>query len=109
MAMQTTSISDLCGVIAGAYVISTSDGCRFLVDIDECVTVRLGASDEVLIGRGQARSDRLLVVATCRIGEPMVLLVDRGVSNVEFTRRETASVTRIARLLRPPQFDRRDA
>lgn len=108
MAWRTTPITDLSGVIAGAYAVSTSDGCRFLVDMDERLTARLGSSDEVLIEAEQARSDRLLVVATCRIGEPMVLLVDRGLPNVEFTRRETASVTRIDRLLRPRQLDRRD-
>ncbi len=108
MATQTTPITDLCGVAAGAYAIWTSDGCRFLVNMDECVTVRLRSSDEVPIGTKQARSDRLLVVATCRLGEPMVLLVDRGVPNVEFTRRETASVTRIDSLLRPPHLDRLD-
>lgn len=95
MASSTAALGDLFGVTGGAYVVFASDGSRHLIDLDEgkVATGSLSGASSPTVA--EADSDRLLLVATCRLGEPMVLLLDRGAPGVWFTRRTTASVTRI--------------
>lgn len=79
----------------GVFDVLTDDGDTYRLDLHmRTVTVR---TREESATRDQEPAPRLLTVATCRIGQPMVLLIDRGAAGISFTRRTTPPVLRIRR------------
>ncbi|MBP5803481.1 hypothetical protein J2D78_15435 [Microbacterium maritypicum] len=76
----------------GVFVVTTEDGVAYRLDMDErrvTRTVEVGAGVRAGL---DPESDALVAVATCRVGAPMVLLIDRDVPGVLFTRRTSATV-----------------
>lgn len=84
--------------MAGAFVVVTEDGCEFRVDLDERVVRTTGRGGSSPFARGEGEIVVLIELATCRVGEPMVLFIDLLVPGVWFTRRTTEPVERILRL-----------
>lgn len=87
---ETTALSD---EMLGQYVVSTEDGVDYLLDLDGRILRRARSSDR---GELDMETASLVMLATCRVDEPMVVLVDRHIPGVWFTRRTTARVMRIA-------------
>lgn len=87
---ETTALSD---EMLGQYVVSTEDGVDYLLDLDGRLLRRVRSSDR---GDQDMETASLVMLATCRVDEPMVALVDRHAPGVWFTRRTTARVIRIA-------------
>lgn len=76
----------------GVFVVTTTDGVAYLLNMDErLITTRR----ERTASAPESAPVRMLTLVACSVGEPMVALLDRGVAGVWFTRRVTASVTRI--------------
>lgn len=79
----------------GVFVVSTDDGVMHHLDMDQRLVTRteeVSSGVHVLIDSTPAS---ILTVATCRVGVPMVLLIDRNALGVQFTRRTTATVISI--------------
>jgi len=76
----------------GVFVVTTTDGVAYLLDMDERLITTLR---ERTASTPESAPVRMLTLVTCSVGEPMVALLDRRVSGVWFTRRVTAPVTRI--------------
>lgn len=91
---ETTALSD---EMLGQYVVSTEDGVDYLLDLDGRRLRRVRSRDR---GELDMETASLVMLATCRVDEPMVALVDRHVPGVWFTRRTTARVMRIASMPR---------
>ena len=87
------------------FDVCTDDGTIHRLDlIGRTVTTRR-ADGSTTEGGVVPRQARLVTVATCRVGHPMVVLIDRGVPGVSFTHRTTPPVVRIDRVSAP--LDRR--
>lgn len=81
----------------GTYVVSTEGGTKVRVDLD-ARTVRTSAGTApAAFRRRNKETVELVLLATCRVGEPMVMLIDLGIPGIWFTRRTTEPVTRIIR------------
>ncbi|WP_282847564.1 hypothetical protein [Microbacterium oxydans] len=86
----------------GVFVVATDDGVEYRLDMDKrqvtrTVEVRTGVRAVL-----DPESAALVAVATCRVGAPMVLLIDRDVPGVVFTRRTSAMVSTISQVSRTP-------
>jgi len=79
----------------GVFTVVTDAGDEFCIDLDARRVTTLPAGDDT---RGPEADARLLTLVTCRVGAPMVMLIDRGVPGVWFTRRLTSPVARIIRV-----------
>lgn len=84
--------------MSGGFIVLTDDGCEFRVDLDERVIRMTRGDASGPFARGGGEDIDLLELAMCRLGEPMVLLIDLKVPGVWFTRRTTEPVHRILRL-----------
>lgn len=89
--------SHLTDDMPGTYLVSTDDGTRVRLDLDARTACTFAATGPAEFRRRNRQDVELVLLATCRIGEPMVLLLDLGIDGVWFTRRTTAPVTRIVR------------
>lgn len=86
----------------GIFVVTTDDGVAYRLDLDERLvtrTVEVGTGVRAVL---DPESAALVAVATCRVGAPMVLLIDRDVPGVVFTRRTSATVLVIDQVSRTP-------
>ncbi|CAN7379228.1 hypothetical protein LJR044_002301 [Microbacterium foliorum] len=86
----------------GVFVVTTDDGVAYRLDMNErrvTRTVEVGAGIRAVL---DPESAALVAVATCRVGDPMVLLIDRDVPGVLFTRRTSATVLVIDQVPRTP-------
>ena len=86
----------------GVFVVATDDGVEYRLDMNKrqvtrTVEVRTGIRAVL-----DLESAALVAVATCRVGAPMVLLIDRDVPGVVFTRRTSATVSTIDQVSRTP-------
>lgn len=94
--MSTVSHEEPCLTddMNGVHIVETSDGTQLRVDLDDRVVTTypvVGSS----IRRRRSQEVALVLLATCRVGEPMVLLLDLDIPGVWFTRRTTEAVARI--------------
>lgn len=86
----------------GVFVVTTDDDVAYRLDMDErrvTRTVEVGTGARAVL---DPESAALVAVATCRVGAPMVLLIDRDVPGVLFTRRTSANVLTINQVSRTP-------
>jgi len=86
----------------GVFVVSTADGVAYRLDMDKrqvTRTVEVRAGVHAVL---DPESAALVAVATCRVGAPMVLLIDRDIPGVFFTRRTSATVLVIDQVSRTP-------
>lgn len=87
----------------GVFVVATDDGVAYLLDMNRRQVTR---TVEVCCGVRAVldpESAALVAVATCRVGVPMVLLIDRDLPGVVFTRRTSATVLTIDQVSRTPR------
>ena len=82
----------------GVFVVSTADGVTHRLDLDQRQVVRMAEFDPGILVAVDTPPATLVAVATCRVGAPMVLLIDRGAPGVWFTRRTCATVSAITRM-----------
>lgn len=82
----------------GVFVVSTEDGVTHHIDLDHRQLVRMAEVAPGVLGAVDSAPAALVAVATCRVGAPMVLLIDRGAPGVWFTRRTCATVSAITRM-----------
>lgn len=80
--------------MSGVHVVETTDGSDLRLDLD-ARTVTTYTATASPIRRRDSEEVELVLLATCRVGEPMVLLLDLAIPGVWFTRRTTESVARI--------------
>lgn len=76
----------------GVFVVTTADGVAYRLDMNKrqvTRTVKVGPGVRAVL---DPESAALVAVATCRVGAPMVLLIDRDIPGVLFTRRASATV-----------------
>lgn len=86
----------------GVFVVTTEDGVAYRLDMNKrqvTRTVKVGTRVRAVLDPVSAA---LVAVATCRVGAPMVLLIDRDVPGVLFTRRTSATVLVIDRVSPTP-------
>lgn len=86
----------------GVFDVATDDGVEYRLDMNKrqvtrTVEVRTGIRAVL-----DPESAALVAVATCQVGAPMVLLIDRDVPGVVFTRRTSATVLTINQVCRTP-------
>lgn len=96
--MSTVSHEEPCLTddMNGVHIVETSDGTRLRVDLDDGVVTTYPVAGSSIRRRRSEEVD-LVLLATCRVGEPMVLLLDLVIPGVWFTRRTTEAVARIHR------------
>lgn len=91
---------ELLNEMSGQFVVITDDGAVHHLDLDRRLITSI--SNGSITGPGGDPSPaRLLTLATCRVGAAMVMLIDRSVPGVSFTRRTTTPVSRIRRVPTP--------
>ncbi|MFD7871518.1 hypothetical protein ACFV3I_13600 [Microbacterium sp. NPDC059771] len=95
MPPQDDSLECLLDEMDGVFVVATDDGTMYRLDMDQRLVTRSAEVGPGVLAVVDSAPASLLTVATCRIGAPMVLLIDRNVPGVRFTRRTTANVIRI--------------
>lgn len=81
--------------MGGRHLVETEDGTHLHVDLDARTVKTFATTAETPFRRRNAEAVDLVLLATCRVGEPMVLLLDLEVPGIWFTRRTTEPVTRI--------------
>lgn len=79
----------------GRYVVSTEDGTEVHLDLDARTVRTYPGTAPAAFRRRNREAVELVLLATCRVGEPMVLLIDLDIAGIWFTRRTTEPVTRI--------------
>lgn len=94
MAAASNPHDELLDEMTGKFVVVTEDGATHHLDLDQRL-ITSSNSGPVTGIRVDPPPARLLTLATCRVGAPMVILIDRRARGVWFTRRTTATVTRI--------------
>lgn len=103
MANQQHHVDQVVDEMAGVFAVTTDDGIVHRLDLDQrVVTTQQGPPQPPAPPKESPSPVRLLTVATCRIGAPMVLLIDRGLPGVWFTRRSTANVVSISTVTGAP-------
>lgn len=94
--MSTVSYEESCLTddMSGVHLVETSDGTQLRVDLDARVVTTYPVAGSS-IRRRRSEEVALVLLATCRVGEPMVLLLDLVIPGVWFTRRTTEVVAHI--------------
>ncbi|TFB97662.1 MULTISPECIES: hypothetical protein [unclassified Cryobacterium] len=81
----------------GRYLVTTESGSHYTLDFNRRVFRR--TTDPTLVARHGLRGDGedidLVEVMQCRLGRPMILLINLWVPDVWFTTRESSPVVRI--------------
>ncbi|MDZ8276368.1 hypothetical protein R2Q81_10465 [Microbacterium aquimaris] len=80
--------------MTGVHLVETSDGTGLRVDLD-ARTVQTFPAPGSPLSRRRVEEVDLVLLATCRLGQPMVVLLDLEIPGVWFTRRTTEPVARI--------------
>lgn len=81
----------------GVFVVTTDDRVAHHLDMDQRLVTRaeeVSPGVRIVIDSAPAS---IITLATCRLGVPMVILIDRNAPGVRFTRRTAAAVVRIER------------
>lgn len=92
METSDSRLDQLTDDMSGVYDVRTDDGAIHCLDLDE----RAAASFDTDWPPGtHVHHVQLLILATCRVGERMVMLINRDSPGVRFTRRTTAVVNSI--------------
>jgi hypothetical protein len=90
-------MESLIDTTTGCYVVTTESSSRYWMDLDRRLLRRVSSAS--VHGRLRLRRDDevidLVEVVDCRLGKPMVLLIDLGVPGVWFTTRRSTAVVRI--------------
>lgn len=94
--MSTVSYQEPCLTddMNGVHIVEASDGTRLHVNLDDRVVTTYPVAGSS-IRRRRSEEVALVLLATCRVGEPMVLLLDLDIPGVWFTRRTTEAVAHI--------------
>jgi len=94
----------------GVFVVTTDDGVAYRLDMNKRQVTRTVEARTGVRAVLDPEFAALVAVATCRVGAPMVLLIDRDVPGVLFTRRTSATVLTISQVSRKPlpQYDQPD-
>jgi len=82
----------------GVFNVSTDDGATHRLDLNRRTVTTRTADVPATDGTPASRPVRIVAVVTCRVGHPMVVLIDRGVPGVSFTHRTTPPVVSIHRV-----------
>lgn len=88
--------------MAGRHLVETGDGTNLRVDLDFRTVESFAATAGTPFRRRNGEVLDLVLLATCRVGEPMVVLLDLKVPGIWFTRRTTEPVTRICVVAETP-------
>jgi hypothetical protein len=81
--------------MGGRHLVETEDGTNLRVDLDSRTVETFAVTAGTPFQRRNGEVVDLVLLATCRVGEPMVVLLDLEVPGIWFTRRTTEAVTRI--------------
>lgn len=109
MSSHEDSLVRVTDEMEGFFVVSTEDGVTHHLDMAQRLVTRteeISPGVRVLVDSTPAA---ILTLATCRIGVPMVLLIDRNALGVQFTRRTTATVVGIDTAASPARAATRTA
>jgi hypothetical protein len=80
----------------GCYVVTTESSSRYWIDLDRHLLRRVSSTvPRRLRLRRDGEVIDLVEVVDCRLGKPMVLLIDLGLPGVWFTTRRSTAVVRI--------------
>ncbi|HWL77593.1 hypothetical protein [Microbacterium sp.] len=93
MADRGDRIEQLLDEMEGVYVVATDDGTAYLLDLEAREVTSFAPGDTA--APGSPGAEWLMTLVTCRVGQPMVMLLDRGLPGVWFTRRATRPVATI--------------
>lgn len=86
----------------GVFVVATDDGVEYRLDMNKRQVTRTVETCSGVRAVLDLEFAALVAVATCRVGAPMVLLIDRDIPGVVFTRRTSATVLTIDQVSRTP-------
>lgn len=80
----------------GRFLVVTSSGSRYLIDLDASTLRRLPAMD-MNVDRSLRRDGELIdvIALRCCVGERMLLVIDLHIPGILFTRRPTTEVQSI--------------
>ena len=88
---------------AGCYLVTTESSSRYWLDLDRRLLRR--ETSAAFAGTLRLRRDGeeldLVEVVDCRVGHPLILLINLNLPGVWLTTRESAPVVRIERLQKP--------
>ena len=88
---------------AGCYVVTTESSSRYWLDLDRRLLRRVPS--DVFAGTLRLRRDGedldLVEVVDCRVGHPLIVLINLDLTGVWLTARESTPVVRIERLQKP--------
>ncbi|MBC7596761.1 MAG: hypothetical protein H7288_23025 [Kineosporiaceae bacterium] len=87
----------LSSYFVGLWSVQTVTGTTYLLDLDNMLAVRrsdLSAGDDCILRPDEAPIS-LIRLQHCEMGDPMVLLLDLQVPEVDFTARISSTVPRI--------------
>lgn len=84
----------------GCFVVTTESASRYWLDLNrrQLRRVTSPASQAPLHLRGDGEYIDLIEIVDCRVGHPMVLLINLNVPGVWLTTRESTTVVRIDRI-----------
>ncbi|AMB58019.1 hypothetical protein [Microterricola viridarii] len=93
-------LRELTDDMAGRYLVTTTSGSRYWLDLDERSLCRIARTDddETLTLLRDGEKVDLIDVERCEVAQPMVVLVDLHVENVWCTTRESTPVVSIIAL-----------
>lgn len=94
------ALSALTNDMAGRYLVTTTSGSRYWLDLDGrslCRIARTGDDGPLALRRDGEEVD-LIDVERCEVAQPMIVLIDLHVANVWCTTRESTPVISIIAL-----------
>lgn len=93
MDRRNARLDQLTDDMSGVFDVHTEDGAVHRLDLDKRTAASFNDGQTV---DSDVQQVQLLILATCRVGARMVMLIDRGAPGVRFTRRTTAVVRYIS-------------
>lgn len=83
--------------VTGRYVVTTSSGAQYLIDLDQMTMSRFPRADSTVARamRGDCSDLGLVFIDDCTVGRPMHLIIDLNVPGVIVTSRWTTNVATI--------------
>jgi hypothetical protein len=90
-------MNELLDDATGVYVVTTESDSKYWLDLDQRLVRRVTSlfSPETLQLREDGHLVDLLEIITCRLGQPILLMINLNVPNVWLTTRESTPVVRI--------------
>jgi hypothetical protein len=92
--LEETVLSD---DMNGVFVVSTADRTEVRLDLDAHTVCTFATAGSSAFSRRDREPVELVLLATCRVGEPLVMLINLRIPGIWFTRRTTEPITRIVR------------